>query len=108
MPTFVAESGPRQLTMAGFTSLLTYYWPCRVARDGNGHYRISPFAIMGCDGTGASVEEATEAARAALVIHLKSRSGYCIVPPMFALEPDELLRGEVVRIQIDLSDQISY
>lgn len=87
--------------------MLTYFWPCRVARDGNGHYRISPFAIEGCDGTGTSVEEATEAARAALVKHLKSRNGYSIVPPMFDLEPDELQRGEVVRIQIDLSDEIS-
>lgn len=83
--------------------LSTFYWPCRVSSDGNGEYCVSPLATAGCDGTGSSLEEAIEAARQALLDYLKAKSGELVVPPAVALDAVELQRGEVMRVEVNLS-----
>lgn len=80
-----------------------FYWPCRVTHDGKGEHRVTPFNLEGCDGIGSSLEEATEAARTALLEYLKAQGRELIVPPIVALDEVELERGEVIRVEVNLS-----
>lgn len=71
-----------------------------MARDSEGQYLIYPLHLAECVGVGATLEEATEAAQAALLDYLKTGNDDIIFPPIDSLDPEELAEGNAVRIEI--------
>jgi predicted RNase H-like HicB family nuclease len=82
--------------------MISVSWPCRVSRDTDGRYSVSPFQLLGCDGAGGSLLEAETAARLAIADHLHSRAGEFIVPPIVMIDPDDIFSGRLTRVHLEL------
>lgn len=83
--------------------MVSISWPCRVAQDLRGNYRVVPFQITGCEGAGDSLEGAREAAQAAVTKHLQARAGDFIVPPIVVMDPEEIVQGRLIQIQVEVA-----
>lgn len=79
-------------------------WPFRVSVDPDGTHHVCPLGIPNCEGIGADIDAAKRAARTALSFVFDN--GIAPVPafaPDFAVDPEDLKRGKVTQIRIDLS-----
>jgi hypothetical protein len=80
-----------------------YSWACRVALDAKGRYHVIPCNRPDCEGVGRSVEEAKAAAARAMAVELNAAAGL-VLPPAQMLDPHDIERGDVVRLEIEIPD----
>lgn len=80
---------------------LPVYWPCYVMRD-DGRFRVAPIDIVGCDGDGASLDEAVAAATKALQRFFadKSTEFVLMIPP--EVDMQAIKDGTAMRIEVRL------
>ena len=85
------------------SAVLPYYWPCRVMRA-EGLYRVSPVAMVGCDGLGKTKREAAARAKQALQSYLCSRKHEAFLALGLPRHPEvsSHLSGEMIRLEIEL------
>lgn len=79
-------------------------WPCRVTRESDGHYVVTPFSALQCARSGATLQAASDLAMVALSGYLEQsrRTDSHIEPPGIGHIPSEDLRaGCVIRVLVE-------
>jgi hypothetical protein len=84
--------------------MIDYHWPCHVKRENGGLYRVSPVGMIGCDGTGATQDEAAEKARQMLQRYIRSKNMEALmaIGVYFHSDIQGIMKGEMIRLEVDL------
>lgn len=80
----------------------TIYWPCLVTRERSGYYLVTPISAYPCASSGASLDDATAAAKQALQEYVAScaDAGLPILPPTAGFSLDDLQAKRIIRIEV--------
>lgn len=84
------------------TDNVSLHWPCRVTREPDGRYCVTPYSAMQCARDGSTLYAASLSAGEALHRYICQavQQGQYPEPPPIDVRPEELRAGRVIKLVV--------